>query len=176
MITISKIYLILIISLYPSLLKSQLIEDAKVENVMAVYLYNFTKFLEWPESESDKFHIYILGKNSLFEPLEVIAEKQKIFDKYIVVEEINEIKNLTPGSILFIDSKFQKSIKNIVELSSQNHILTVGSFDKAVEQGICINFVIIDDKLKFEINRTAIENAGIKVNSKLLTIAARVIN
>ncbi len=171
-----KIYLMLIISFYPLLIKSQINDGAKVENVMAVYIYNFTKFLEWPNNKTENFNIYILGNSNLTEPLEVIAEKEKIFDKKIIISEIADLKNITSGCILFVDPKFQNRSNEITELSTQKNILTVSNFENAVEKGMCINFVLDDKKLKFEINRKALENAGIKANSKLLSLAAKVVD
>ncbi|MBZ0180598.1 MAG: YfiR family protein [Melioribacteraceae bacterium] len=172
----AKIYFILFILLYPYLLNSQMNDGAKVENVMAVYIYNFTKFLEWPQNESENFYIYVLGNNPLTEPLEVIAEKEKILNKSIIVSEITEIEKITPGSIVFIDSKFQSKSNDISALASEKNILTVSSFNDAVEKGMCINFVLDDKKLRFEINLKALENAGIKPNSKLLSLAVKVFN
>lgn len=166
----------LFVSFSPLLINSQINDGAKVENVMAVYIYNFTKFLEWPNNESENFNIYILGNNPLTEPLELIAEKEKIFDKNIIISEISDLKNITSGSILFVDPKFQNKSNEITALSTQKNILTVSSFENAVEKGMCINFVLDDKKLKFEINRNALDNAVIKANSKLLSLAAKVFN
>jgi len=49
--------------------------------------------------------------------------------------------------------------------------LTVSEEGGAAKLGTAINFVIINDKLKFEINKRSIYLAGLKASSQLLKLA-----
>jgi hypothetical protein len=52
----------------------------------------------------------------------------------------------------------------------------VGDTDGFVQQGGMINFVLVNNRVQFEVNRWAIEVAGLKISSKLLSVAKLVVN
>jgi hypothetical protein len=147
---------------------------AKPENVMAVFIYNFTKFLEWPNTDSEYFYIYILGKSVFYEPLNKIAEKEKVKGRKIIVREINEIDELKRNSILFIPNNESSRISYLIKKTAEKNVLTISDSEGMAGKGICISFIYVDNKVKFEINQKAIEDAGIIPNSRLFTLAAKV--
>lgn len=141
---------------------------------MAVYLYNFTKFLEWPNNDSGTFHISVLGKSKIIEPLLRIAEKEKVNGKNIIVDEIKDLSQLKNGGILFIAQENENMLPAIIKRTAGKNIITVGNSKGFADKGVCINFILAGDKMKFEINKKAIEEAGIIPNTRLLSLALKV--
>ncbi len=167
------IYIVILI--YPFYhLHTQVSDGVKSETVMAVYIYNFTKFLSWPTYDSESFHISILGKNKIIEPLNKIAEKEKVNGKRIIINEIKDLNNLKNGSILFISTDDDNMLPSILKKAAEKKILTISSSKGFAGKGVCINFIFVDDKIKFEINQKAIEEAGIIPNTRLLSLALKV--
>lgn len=147
---------------------------AKVENIYAAYIYNFTKFLEWSKDDSDNFHICVWGKNKIFEPLTVIAEKEKVKGKKIIVKETNDFKNLESCRILFVSKENENQLSEILKKIKGSNTLLVTDSDGFAEKGAAICFIQTDEKIKFEINKKTLEDIGIVPNSRLLAIAAKV--
>jgi hypothetical protein len=142
--------------------------------VKATYIYNFTMLLQWPKSNSDYFYIFILGKSPIADPLYKIASKEKVNGKTIVVNEITDLDDIESGSILYLayveKNKLHESIKKI----KGKKIVMISSIEGSAEIGIGIDLLRVGDKIKFEVNRKAIESEGIIPNSSLLTLAYKV--
>lgn len=157
-------------------LTAQVSDGVKYENVMAVYMFNFTKFLEWTGSDQEYFNITVLGKSKITEPLRKIAEKENVSGKKIIVGEIKDIGQLKKCNMLFISTDDEDLVLAIIKKTAENKLLTVSNAKGFAEKGVCINFIMTEEKMKFEINRRAIEKTGIVVNSRLLSLAVKVYN
>ncbi|MGZ5817765.1 MAG: YfiR family protein, partial [Burkholderiaceae bacterium] len=81
---------------------------------------------------------------------------------------IDQIKN---EHILFISQSEKENMASIVANLQGGKVLTVSEFD---DPGIVIQFVIENDKVRFDINLDQANHAGIKLSSKLLTVARTV--
>jgi hypothetical protein len=142
----------------------------------SVYLYNFTKFISWPEStlsaRRETINICIVGKNpfgSLLEPL----THMKSQDKTLTVEFIEDIDALEKKScqILFIAASEKAAVAQIIEKTAKMHILTVSDMDGFAQNVGIIGFVVKDHKVRLEINLGAARQAGLKISAKLLEIS-----
>lgn len=171
---LSKILLCLVVaSIFSRNVYSQE-SGAKVENIYAVYIYNFTKFLDWSNDDSDNFQICIWGKNKIFEPLSIIAEKEKVKGKKIIVKEINDFKNLESCKILFVSKENENQLNDILKKIKGSKTLLVTDLNGFAEKGAGVNFIRTGEKIKFEINKKILEENGIVPSSRLLAIAAKV--
>ncbi len=162
--------------------------------IKAAFLYNFIRFVDWPEEKTadsnEPIIIGIIGKNPFGNAFEPIKGK-KVKDGKIVVkwfksfEELKksgkkgkpslnrEIEALRECHLLFICSSEKK--KEIIEALKDSYVLTVGETADFLEVGGIINFIVEEKKIRFEINVTAAGKAGLKVRSKLLRLAKRVV-
>lgn len=172
-----QILLCIFILILPKCNSSIAQTGAKAENVMAVYIYNFTKFFHWPDSNQfDKFFISIYGESNILNPLKIIAGKEKVNGKQIVVKELTSLNNLDSCHILFLPNKNENQLPDILKLVSGKKILTISNSNGFAENGIGINFLSIDQKIRFEVNRSAIESVGIVPNSRILSLALKIYN
>ena len=152
-------------------------EDRSLEyKVKAVYLYNFTKFVSWPEAtlpgDTPALNICVLGKNpfgSLLEPITHI----KAQDRNITIEHIEDIHALEKKNcpILFISASEQDAVAELLQKTGQMHILTVSDIDGFARHGGIIGFVVKENKVRLEINLSAARQAGLTISAKLLEIA-----
>ena len=77
--------------------------------------------------------------------------------------------------LLFICQSERKNTREIIDLLKNNGVLTVADTQGFLEDGGIVNFVIEDNKVRFDINLTASEKAGLKIRSQLLRLAKKVI-
>jgi len=92
----------------------------------------------------------------------------------IVVKIIDRLENLyANGSahVLFVEAKEERLLEGSLDSLRRANILTVGETRKFAAMGGVITFVLSEDKVRFEINRTAGEQAGLKINAQLLKLA-----
>lgn len=179
--TKASIILFLVALLQSNIARSE--ENNSLEiKVKAAYLYNFLRFVEWPEKNSSISNICVFGVKkdyqSAFSSMVSISKKTKKIkiDFFNIDENINKLSSC---QIIFVTEKASDKSKTLIEhLKSEgdNHSLTVGESYDFINKGGMINFVRIKDKIRFEINQDATNNAGLKISSQVLRIAERVIN
>lgn len=151
-------------------------ENFLPEDIKSVFIYNFTRFFDWPDKQSDQtFTITIFGKSKISKLLRVIAEKRKVKRKQIIIKNIFSIKELKSCNILFVSASASKHIKAILKKINEWPVLVIGEKKGLLRMGLGINFVDMDGRIRFEINKTNINRAGLKVSSQLLKLAVVVI-
>ncbi len=168
---IMVIVLIIFNALTPQLFAQQ--TNAKEYYIKAGFLVNFARLVEWPpvsstEKES-KIVIGILDPEPFGESLEAISDKE-IHGKKITIVVCDETTDFTGIHILFLNSKDAAYRRAIVHQIGTSPILTIGeSPGFAKDEGI-INFYKLKNKLRFEINKTRADDAGLKISSRLLKL------
>lgn len=146
--------------------------EAEEYNLKAAFIYNFTNFIEWETtSPGEPFIIGIIGPSLINEPLAEIARTKTVNNKKIIIRKFNTPEEITFCNILFVSQKASFSLNAILSKTATKKILVISEKSGYAMQGTCINFVVINDKLKFETNLNAINASGLKVSSQLLKLA-----
>jgi len=144
----------------------------------AVFLYNFAKFVEWPEgafsTPQTPFTIGVLGQNPFGEELERTVRNKAINGHPIAIKYLKTISEVTSCHILFISSSERRRIAEILKATVQGNILTVSETDRFLQSGGMIRFFMDEKKVRFDINDEAARNANLRISSKLLSVARRV--
>lgn len=164
--------------------------------VKAAFLYNFIKFVDWPEEETantnELITIGIIGKDPFGNAFEPIKDKPVKGRKVVVkwfkgLEELEkssqkdksqehpQIEAIRKCHLLFICPSEKERFKEIINSLKDNSVLTVADTQGFLESGGIINFVIEENKVNFEINVAAAEHAKLKIRSQLLRLAKRVV-
>lgn len=167
-----KIHIIIFFFLffYMGNLEIQSQDMSKPENIKAVFIYNFTLFLEWPELSDSTFKIGVIGESNIFKALEEVAEHKTIDGKKIEIVKIDKIKEPLAVQMLYITEVFLEDLHSILERVKNKSILTISNTPDFGKLGVAINFITIDGKLRFEINRKALTESGIKTDTRLLRL------
>lgn len=142
------------------------------ENVKAVLIYNFTKFLNWPEGEiGDTFNIGVIGNPKIADALNTISQKQSMKNKSAKVVEINSLNEVSKLNLVFLSKESKTSIVSLLDRIKNKPILIISDIEGAAKMGVCINLIKRDDKLKFEINITSLKKHNIQPNTQLINLA-----
>ena len=139
-------------------------------DLKAVFLYNFTKYIDWDDAANNDFIIGVLGNSAIERPITEIAKTNTVNNKNIVVKHFIRPEDISGCNILFIPYGTVYPISSILEKTGKG-VLTVSEKPGLGKQGTAFNFVVINDKLKFEANLKAISDAGLKASSQLLKLA-----
>ena len=135
----------------------------------AAFLFRFIEYIEWKNSsESPTFNFAVLGKSPITEQMRLIAKEQLVKNKKMNIKEYDNLDQVGFCHILFIPENSPIPIEKIVSKFAEKPVLIVTEEAEQKENGSHINFFISDNKLKFEINRKAVNKVGIKISSQLL--------
>jgi hypothetical protein len=140
-------------------------------NLKAAFIYNFTKYIDWGNyNDRNEFVIDVLGDTTIANSLEQIAKEETINNKPIVVHVLENPSQAVDCDILFISKNCHFTLDKILPLVRKG-VLTVSEQPGYARQGTAFNFIIVNNKLKFEANLKAISSAGLKAGSQLLKLA-----
>ncbi len=141
--------------------------------VKAAYLYNFTKFITWPEKSSATFNICIIGNDPFGNLLDTL-ESKTVQDKPIRLRRIDSIKQAKECDIVYFDNPDQRaelSLPGVLMVGSLKNSLTVSSDPFFAETGGMIGFALDDGKVKLHINLKALKQGGLTISAKLIEVA-----
>jgi hypothetical protein len=162
----------------------------------AAFLYNFIKFVDWPaektEDSNEPITIGIIGKDpfgNTFEPLKgkLIKNREVLIKRFKSLEELKkagendksgldaQIRAIWKCHLLFICSSELKSLDEIIKLVKGQSVLTVGEMSDFLKAGGIINFLRESNIICFEMNVSGAKSDNLKISSKLLKLAKKVI-
>jgi YfiR/HmsC-like len=150
-------------------------EEGAEYPVKLAFLYNFTKFIEWPP---DSYHapgapllMCIVGHDPFSRILESDLGTRNVGGHPVEVRTLKPNDKLSVCQIVFLPAAEKQQAERIVKGLKGSSTLTVGESDGFAEMGGIINLTIEANKVHFEVNRLAAERAGLKISSRLLSIA-----
>lgn len=139
----------------------------------ATFVYNFTKFFDWPISEkTGDFVIGVLGSREMYDNLQKVTAGKKNVTQNIVVKRFNSADEITKCHVIYIDSGSSKDIENIHNKTGVNCLIISDSF-KSIEKGAIIQFVLDGDRLKYDFSSENALKHGLKFHSRISEMARR---
>ena len=144
--------------------------------IKAVYIYNFTKYIEWPEEyKSGEFTIGILGKyEALFNELTKLSKQYKMSDQSFAIKNIDSPSKLNDPHILFIPDDSTDQLSEALEVLKGTSTLVITETAGLANKGAGINFIVQGNRQKFELNKSNVESRDLKVASTLEQLAVLV--
>ena len=146
--------------------------------VKAAFLYNFSRFVTWPEharQENGKFNLCILGSDPFRELLEPLSGKS-IQKSSLNIKRLATLDQDHACQIIFISQTGNRDLKHTMSILKEQPVLTVSDIEDFTAHGGIIQFKLVDNKVRFNINIDNISHAGLTISSKLLSLATIVRN
>lgn len=145
--------------------------NAQNEKFKALFLYNFTKYIDWPASyKNGDFVIAVIGNSSIVNELNVIASKKKVGTQHIIVKKLSNPSQISKCHIVYIPPYKSSSLRSTLAVLKGKSTLVVTDGSNLVQQGAGINFIDAGGKQAFEIKKKNIESKGLKVSGSLLSL------
>jgi hypothetical protein len=139
--------------------------------VQSNIIYRFTKYIDWPaDSKQGDFNIGVVGDSPMYEELKKSIEGKLVGDQRIIIKKISSSSPVFDCQILFVSDDAGKNIKKIAGKTAHDPVLLVTETEGMAQKGSCINFVIVSDRLKLEINQNNIEQRALGIASELLQL------
>jgi hypothetical protein len=159
----------------------------KEYELKAVYLYNFLQFVQWPDdkrgsSKDEDMIIGIIGEspfgNSLEDLRREIRQQHMTTVKFVYYgpyeDVIRESRDISSCHLLFLCSSEKGRFAKIIADLNDAPVLTVADTDNFLSSGGMIALVQSKGKIRWMINRTAVDKAGLRFSAQLLSMAVKV--
>lgn len=146
--------------------------------IKAAYIYNFGKFVKWPAvapaNQSGSFTICVLDGDPFGATLGSTLAGETVGGKPVAVRHVEKAQDASVCHILFIGSAQGKDLKGILSALDEDAVLTVSDIPDFSKRGGMIQFVLVGDRLRFEINLDGAEKSHLVFPSELLKVAVAV--
>lgn len=171
--------LVLIFSLSVLAIYGQQVPEFKGKDtaamVKASYLYNFSKFIDWPTPyKSGNFVISVMGGGNLHQELVKKYNNKQIGSQQIEIRKLSKTLNISPCHVLFIGVEYADLLGEISKALKDQPILIVAEKVGSLEMGAILNFVVIDSQYRFEVDLKNAENRELFIGSTIKSLALRV--
>ena len=137
----------------------------------ALFVYNFTRYIQWPASNSQEFVIGVLGKSSIYKELTNVASQKKIGSSTIVVKQYSNPSEIGKCQILIISGEASSQVAQLAAEFQGKNTLIITERPGLSKKGAGICFALEDGKQRFEISKSNLEKNGLLVNNQLLDMA-----
>lgn len=147
--------------------------------VKAAYLYNFAKFVEWPaavfSSSTSPIRLCLFRGDPLESDLKNVVQGKSIAGHPVTVISVRAQEEYRACHVLFLGPAQGRESKEILAGVHGTSVLTVGDTEQFAQDGGMIQFVLNQDRVQFRVNHRAAGQAQLNVSSRLLRVAAVVI-
>lgn len=144
--------------------------------IKAVFLYNFTRYFEWPSAKkTGNFIIQVVGKNeALIKELTKMAESKTVGSQKMEIVNSPAFDPKAKPHMLFLLPDVSKSLGDATSKLKGKGALIIAENAGAAKGGAAINFVIIENKQKFEYSKNSAVKAGLKTSEDFKALAIAV--
>ncbi|HEU5135089.1 MAG TPA: YfiR family protein [Steroidobacteraceae bacterium] len=147
-----------------------------VDAVKAAYLFRFAQYVEWPQPPAPDapFVIAVSGAEEVAVHLERLSPEMTVNGRRVTVRRATRVQDLDGVHILFIGASAFNRTRALRTHAIDKPILIVTEDEQGIDGGAVINFVEVNRNLRFEVSLIAADRSKLRINSALLSVAARV--
>ena len=147
-------------------------QDRPMHEVHSMMVYNFTKYVQWPDhAGGGEFVIGVVGNTDIYNTLNGWYGGKPRGTKTYIIKKFNSAADVTECHVLYIDKSKSGEFDNVNDKLKGKGTLIITDKSGMGEHGSAINFKVVDNKLKFELNQRAIEASNLKVSGALSSMA-----
>ena len=159
------------------LFPSAIAQQAQEHEVKAAFLYKFPAFVDWPEDKAgrDPFVIAVAGAADVAAELGRVAEGREIRGRPVRVRVLAEGEIPAVADLVFI-GRDSPRLAQLARALAGTPTLVVSEVPGGLDRGAMINFVLTEGRVRFEVAPATAERSGLRMSSRLLSVAQTVRN
>lgn len=144
-------------------------------DVKAAFIYNFTKFVEWPAETRGPLQVCLLGEpDRLLTALMSLEGKQSHGSSIHVLNVNHDTGSLDGCRVIVVGASETGRLAAILASAQKHPALTVSEIEHFADAGGMIGLVVDNARVQFEINAQAAQRANLKLSAQLLKLARKV--
>ena len=153
-------------------------ERALEHRVKAAFLFRFTEFVTWPDAAYAKpdspFVLLVAGPDGVADNLRNITAGRSVAGRPVEVRRVaNGTDSLPPAQLVYLAGSDLTRVREQMR-GVPRHALVVTEVEGALDHGSVINFVLAQDRVRFDISLESAERRGLRLSSRLLAVARAV--
>lgn len=171
--TIMKKFKLLVVATLMTLGLTLNAQDRPMHEIHSMMVYNFMKYIEWPnQAKSGDFVIAVVGDKEVFNTFNSYYGTKKIGTQAISVKYFESVGALgNEAHLVYLAQRKSGEFEDLKSKLAGKSTLLITDKMGLGKKGSCINFKVVDNKLKFEINQEAFAQSNLKVSGALTSMA-----
>jgi hypothetical protein len=154
-------------------------DGASEYDVKAAYLYNFARFVEWPDPAPHRpsdgtVDICVLGHDPFGGRLDAMMADAVVRGRKVATRRLASASAAAGCHVLFVGVSDEREVSRVLMSLARADVLTVSDMPEFVRLGGMLQFVVQGNRVRFHVNLAACEAAGLRVSSDLLRVASTV--
>jgi hypothetical protein len=142
--------------------------QTSIPKAQTLFIYNFSRLIEWPANyRTGNFVIGVLGSTEVANELEIYTKGKKVGSQNIQVVRYKAPAEIQNCHIIFVTFARTKQLAELIPVLNGKSTLIISEKSGALNDGSAINFIVTEDKLKYEVNAENATKFGIKLSAKL---------
>lgn len=150
-------------------------EAVSEEQLKAAFLFNFVRYVEWPQnafsSENSPIVIGVLSNEEFATRLAALLKEKKAHNRSFEVKKLSISSDGSGCHMIFVPLTESKRAGQVAENTKKQPVLLVGEHEEFLDSGGIITFVKDKGQLRFDINPKAAEDRNLVISSHLLRLA-----
>ena len=166
-----KFYLAILILIFSAIQTSSGQERPQHE-LHSMMIYNFLKYIQWPDGKnSGDFRIGIVGSDDVYNTLNTWYGNKTRGNKNFIIQKMQPEDDLSQCQLIYVGKTASSMFDKVLSKVADKPVLTVTNKNGLGEAGSCINFKVVQNRLKFELNQEAVSKTNLKTSSQLTNMA-----
>ena len=143
-------------------------------DMQAVYLFDFAKFVRWPEADHGALTICVAGPKVYTDTLTRLVKGEQINSRPLAVRAVQTPEDEADCAIVFIENAAKDHTDGLLAATAGKPVLTVSDIPGFLDHGGMIQFLVIDKRVRFSVDLRPAVHSGIGLSSELLKVAVNV--
>lgn len=152
------------------------LETHSEQAVKAAFIYRFTAYVEWPGDclGRERFTIAVLGDTEMAEALRGLTQGRALLNRPVQVRQVASLAEARDAQVMFVGRNRRSDLRRLLAAAGSHCALVISDELGGLDSGSAVNFLMADNRLRFEVSLPAARRARLKVSSEMLSVAARV--
>ena len=147
-------------------------QSRPTHEIHAAMVYNFIKYVQWPnEGDGGDFVVGVMGEDNVYNTLKSWYDGKPKGTKKYVIKKLSSAAEASSCQVVYLGKGKSREFDGIKNSTSGKPVLTVTDGNGLGEKGSCINFKVVNGKLKFELNQGTVSSSNLKVSGQLSSMA-----
>ncbi|WP_109832333.1 YfiR family protein [Reichenbachiella versicolor] len=147
----------------------------QTEKLKTVFIYNFTKYIDWPEAKTKSdFEIAFVGSTPLIGEMRQLAQTRKVGDQAIKIKEYQSISDIGQAHIVIISPNKSSQLQSVLNATKSKNTLVITEGAGLVRKGSSISLIVQGNKLTYEISESNIKARSLNVSGHLLKLGNQI--
>lgn len=147
-------------------------QNRPTHELHSMMIYNFLKYIQWPgDLNTGNFVIGVIGDDEVYSTLNSWYGNKQQGGKKIIIKKFNSVGEIANCQLLYVGDRASNKFDDIHGKIASQPVLSITGKNGLGAKGSCINFKVVNNRLKFELNQAAVDQSKLKISSQLSAMA-----